>query len=578
MNANDDIRIRANVEHVTDEEAITVIEWCREWAKDCEWEDVDSNELDDFDVPRLLRSCDKYIDGGIAFVLRDVRRLASEGVDTADPGGLRMSSALAGEVAPALGTSEATGERYVVDYLRAQEIANHRRFIERTAAERRVETTTLERGTRVQVVGYRPSVGGQEMPVFYGHVVDVKPSGTVIVAREDAVDGMGNPMRVYVSNGTVSATVPNPIIATHALPFSACGTVLREYKNGMWDAIDGPTFSLSLGFESRAELEAWIASENERERAGIVGDVDPDAEDERQDADDVIARAEVLGAEAGRAAASWYFDGNTTDETYRHVLKGIDDGDPRVMDTFPAAPFSGEFADDMTPARLLDALDMSGDEDYADAAVTAYEDAFHIAAHDEIERVARYMTTEDVDPYLATEESGTDPDADRDEPLLCPECGEPIWDGPSGSTLAKCWNTEGHASGRTLAFDTMSDDEEEDVIEECSECGHLHFNATRGEYEHCPLASEGCPCVMGEPVVVHVVGAGTMPTSEASSQLRDLAAIMHAESVTLWNHAYDAAGGSTCDETERIEVVQRTLSALAWPGTSYEARTDVDRG
>lgn len=42
--------------------------------------------------------------------------------------------------------------------------------------------------------------------------------------------------------------------------------------------------------------------------------------------------------------------------------------------------------------------------------------------------------------------------------LTCPECGEEIWDGPVGSKLAKCWNTEGHTDGGTLAFDTMDDE------------------------------------------------------------------------------------------------------------------------
>jgi hypothetical protein len=42
-------------------------------------------------------------------------------------------------------------------------------------------------------------------------------------------------------------------------------------------------------------------------------------------------------------------------------------------------------------------------------------------------------------------------------PLTCPECGESVWDLPKGSKLAKCWNAEGHASGGTLAFDSMSD-------------------------------------------------------------------------------------------------------------------------
>jgi hypothetical protein len=83
MNAVDDIRIRANVEHVTDAEALAVIEWCRDFAKDCEWQDIDSHEVDGFDLPSLLRACDRHIQGGIAFVLEDVRRVAStDGLDT----------------------------------------------------------------------------------------------------------------------------------------------------------------------------------------------------------------------------------------------------------------------------------------------------------------------------------------------------------------------------------------------------------------------------------------------------------------------------------------------------------------
>ena len=47
--------------------------------------------------------------------------------------------------------------------------------------------------------------------------------------------------------------------------------------------------------------------------------------------------------------------------------------------------------------------------------------------------------------------------------LTCPECGEEVWDGPKGSKLAKCWNSEGHSSGLTLAFDTMEEEEDEEV-------------------------------------------------------------------------------------------------------------------
>lgn len=44
--------------------------------------------------------------------------------------------------------------------------------------------------------------------------------------------------------------------------------------------------------------------------------------------------------------------------------------------------------------------------------------------------------------------------------LKCPECGEPIWDLPTGNKLAKCWNYEGHPDGNSLAFDTTDEDDQ----------------------------------------------------------------------------------------------------------------------
>lgn len=47
----------------------------------------------------------------------------------------------------------------------------------------------------------------------------------------------------------------------------------------------------------------------------------------------------------------------------------------------------------------------------------------------------------------------------RGDPVVCPECGQPVWDRAFASKLAKCWNTEGHKDGGTLAFDTMEAEE-----------------------------------------------------------------------------------------------------------------------
>ena len=46
----------------------------------------------------------------------------------------------------------------------------------------------------------------------------------------------------------------------------------------------------------------------------------------------LVAKAEELGRDAGKAAASWVFDGNTPEEAYQRVLRGIEEGDPAVLD------------------------------------------------------------------------------------------------------------------------------------------------------------------------------------------------------------------------------------------------------
>jgi hypothetical protein len=104
----------------------------------------------------------------------------------------------------------------------------------------------------------------------------------------------------------------------------------------------------------------------------------------------LLDRARALGEERGRAAASWYFDGNTPDAAYAQVLAGIEEGDPAILDTFPADPLSGEWADDPTPKTLLEGLGLDLEDERADDLCGAYEDGFYSASAHEIERVARY--------------------------------------------------------------------------------------------------------------------------------------------------------------------------------------------
>ena len=86
--------------------------------------------------------------------------------------------------------------------------------------------------------------------------------------------------------------------------------------------------------------------------------------------------AHKLGYEKGRNAGSWVFDGNTTEETYRWFLKGLEDGDPEVIDRLPTSPLSGEWADSYSLADLASDLDVSQeDDDLAIARVESYRDA-----------------------------------------------------------------------------------------------------------------------------------------------------------------------------------------------------------
>lgn len=104
---------------------------------------------------------------------------------------------------------------------------------------------------------------------------------------------------------------------------------------------------------------------------------------------EAIREAKKDGADAGRAAASWIFDGNSSEESYRRILKGIEDGDPEIMDQFRVPNLSGEWADDPTPQSLAEDYGIEGRDDVLDEICSAWEDAASTAFYAEIERIAR---------------------------------------------------------------------------------------------------------------------------------------------------------------------------------------------
>jgi hypothetical protein len=104
---------------------------------------------------------------------------------------------------------------------------------------------------------------------------------------------------------------------------------------------------------------------------------------------EIITRAEALGADAGRAAASWVFDGNTDRATYARVLAGIEDGDPEVMDAYREPDLSGEFSGAGCEAGLAVDLGIEPYSELSDDACRAWDEAARAAFWAEIEKTAR---------------------------------------------------------------------------------------------------------------------------------------------------------------------------------------------
>jgi hypothetical protein len=95
------------------------------------------------------------------------------------------------------------------------------------------------------------------------------------------------------------------------------------------------------------------------------------------------------GYEAGKAAGSWIIDGNTSSETAAHILRGIAECDPEVMDLQPS-PLSGEWAGESIGELIDGYAELSEDEQntVCDAYEAGYSDGFWA----EVERSAKAVS------------------------------------------------------------------------------------------------------------------------------------------------------------------------------------------
>ena len=96
------------------------------------------------------------------------------------------------------------------------------------------------------------------------------------------------------------------------------------------------------------------------------------------------------GVKDGRSAGSCVIDGNTSDETCRKILAGLEDCYPEVLDMLPELRL-GEWADDPTVSDLLDAAGIEGtySDEYEDDLFFEYSDAWVEGMQSEVERACR---------------------------------------------------------------------------------------------------------------------------------------------------------------------------------------------
>lgn len=103
-------------------------------------------------------------------------------------------------------------------------------------------------------------------------------------------------------------------------------------------------------------------------------------------------RIEARGRTDGRAAGSWVVDGRTSAETAAAIVRGIDDGDPAILDELPLFPrVGGEWADELTWSDILEQEGCEGSDDDRQDLFDLYCLAYAAGSTDEIVTNARAL-------------------------------------------------------------------------------------------------------------------------------------------------------------------------------------------
>lgn len=115
---------------------------------------------------------------------------------------------------------------------------------------------------------------------------------------------------------------------------------------------------------------------------------------------DLTAHAAQIGHEHGTAAASMYFDGHEARHIYEATLKGIEDGDPLILNQFPEPdlpgiwPFSYTAEDLRCELGITTNIHAEATEAFA-RCCGAYEDAYREAVSEEMAWQCRHHLAAD---------------------------------------------------------------------------------------------------------------------------------------------------------------------------------------
>ena len=136
------------------------------------------------------------------------------------------------------------------------------------------------------------------------------------------------------------------------------------------------------------EVDYWTCGDFSKNEAE-VSEVEESMARRILNLDEIIERAEREGYDHGVTAGSWLLDGNSTQDAARELVRGIEEGDPIVLDLLPSSPLSGEYADGVLPPDVLH--DIDEDHDAASDVLDAFEAGFSRGVEAEAVRSARAL-------------------------------------------------------------------------------------------------------------------------------------------------------------------------------------------